>query len=189
MPPSWAALSYRVRLTPLCPTALPWYLLTPTCRYDMTGSQAHEAFVYNVARGRLDVYTFDTWNLHQCQCGYPQRGLDYCKEGWYRWSINAFAYLKNATRVQKGKVPKFDEPFIGVYPCVCLVCALCVPCVCLVCAMCVPCVCLVYAGACDNVCASSRKGVCIVARFGRLVRLSGQWHRGFESLHGVESFV
>ncbi len=30
-------------------------------RYDRTGSKAHEAFIHNVAMGRLDVYTFDLW--------------------------------------------------------------------------------------------------------------------------------
>ena len=33
--------------------------------HDGPGSQAHEAFIYNAARGRLDVYSFDLWNMHQ----------------------------------------------------------------------------------------------------------------------------
>ena len=41
--------------------------------YDDAGSVAHEAFVYNVAMGRLDTYTFDLWNLNQCQCGQVRR--------------------------------------------------------------------------------------------------------------------
>jgi hypothetical protein len=45
------------------------------------GSQSHEAFIYNVAMGRLDMYTFDIWNLNQCQCAYPQKGLDMCADG------------------------------------------------------------------------------------------------------------
>ncbi len=43
-----------------------------TCRgsnvYDFTGSQAHEAFIYNVAHGRLDAYGFDLWNMNECRC-------------------------------------------------------------------------------------------------------------------------
>ena len=82
--------------------------------FDMAGSMAHESFIYNAARGRLDVYTFDLWNLNQCQCAYPQPGMDMCKQGFYRWSINAFAYLPNATRQHSKYVPKFDEPFISM---------------------------------------------------------------------------
>jgi hypothetical protein len=49
--------------------------------YDITGSSSHEAFIYNAARGRLDMYTFDLWNMNQCQCAYPQKGLDMCVDG------------------------------------------------------------------------------------------------------------
>ncbi len=42
---------------------------------------SHEAFIYNVAMGRLDMYTFDLWNMNQCQCAYPQKGLDMCADG------------------------------------------------------------------------------------------------------------
>jgi hypothetical protein len=52
--------------------------------FDDVGSIAHEAFIYNVAMGRLDVYTYDIWNLNQCQCAYPQPGLDVCVDGFYR---------------------------------------------------------------------------------------------------------
>ena len=48
------------------------------------GSQSHEAFIYNVAMGRLDMYTFDIWNLNQCQCAYPQKGLDMCADGEFK---------------------------------------------------------------------------------------------------------
>ena len=82
--------------------------------YDQPGSKAHEAFIYNVARGRLDVYTFDVWNINQCQCAYPQKGLDICVEGYYRWSINAFVFLRNVTQKHKVPVPKFDEPAVGM---------------------------------------------------------------------------
>jgi hypothetical protein len=82
--------------------------------YDQPGSKAHEAFIYNVARGRLDTYTFDLWNLNQCQCAYGQPGLSMCKNGYYRWSINAFSYLRNVTKAHTVKIPKFDEPAIGM---------------------------------------------------------------------------
>ena len=49
--------------------------------YDITGASSHEAFIYNAARGRLDLYTFDIWNMNQCQCAYPQKGLDMCVGG------------------------------------------------------------------------------------------------------------
>ena len=81
--------------------------------YDTPGSQAHEAFVYNVAAGRLDVYAFDLWNMHHCRCGKPQPALDMCTNGFYRWSINAFAWTKGSV-TQKRPVPKFDEPEIGI---------------------------------------------------------------------------
>jgi hypothetical protein len=124
--------------------------------YDITGASSHEAFIYNAARGRLDLYTFDIWNMNQCQCAYPQKGLDMCVDGelakslllhdvyacadvhswtaltgvstvycgvrwpilhcagYYRWSINAFAYLRNVTAPHKKWVPVFDEPFISM---------------------------------------------------------------------------
>ncbi len=37
----------------------------------------------------------------------------YCA-GYYRWSINAFAYLRNVTAPHKKWVPVFDEPFISM---------------------------------------------------------------------------
>ena len=45
------------------------------------GSLSHESFIYNAAMGRLDMYSFDLWNLNQCQCAYPQKGLDMCSNG------------------------------------------------------------------------------------------------------------
>jgi hypothetical protein len=190
------------------------------------GSSSHEGFITNAAMGRLDMYAFDLWNLNQCQCAYPQQGLDMCTDGnaaattsvavpplhppspsllpvqtarlaltfpppphshllsvpwvgvavcertrencvpsrsvtarcggapgragaplarwgtvycssaavccvsrpallvsrttsidrpgYYRWSINAFAYLRNVTWAHKQWVPKFDEPFISM---------------------------------------------------------------------------
>ena len=46
--------------------------------HDTAGSQAHEAFVYNAARGRLDVYGFDIWNMHQVW-------LHWCDLPRYHW--------------------------------------------------------------------------------------------------------
>jgi hypothetical protein len=34
--------------------------------------------------------------------------------GYYRWSINAFSYLRNVTAPHKKWVPVFDEPFISM---------------------------------------------------------------------------
>ncbi len=48
---------------------------------DKPGSRMHEAFIYNAAQGRLDVYAFDMWNMHQCQCGRVQTNMRYCTEG------------------------------------------------------------------------------------------------------------
>ena len=62
----WRALCRRRAVFFICP---------------QTGSRAHEAFIYNAAKGRLDVYAFDLWNLNQCQCAYPQKGLDMCSNG------------------------------------------------------------------------------------------------------------
>jgi hypothetical protein len=49
---------------------------------DKPGSRMHEAFIYNAAQGRLDVYAFDMWNMHQCQCGRVQTNMRYCTEGY-----------------------------------------------------------------------------------------------------------
>ncbi len=49
---------------------------------DKPGSRMHEAFIYNAAQGRLDVYAFDVWNMHQCQCGRVQTNMRYCTEGY-----------------------------------------------------------------------------------------------------------
>ena len=81
---------------------------------DAVGSKAHEAFIYNAALGRLDVYTFDLWNMHQCQCSHPQEDLGMCLYGFYRWSINAFAYLRNVTARYNARTPKFDEPTVSI---------------------------------------------------------------------------
>jgi hypothetical protein len=34
--------------------------------------------------------------------------------GYYRWSINAFAYARNATALYDLPIPKFDEPAISM---------------------------------------------------------------------------
>ena len=41
-------------------------------------------------------------------------GLELCVDGFYRWSINAFSYLRNVTKEFKRRIPKFDEPFISI---------------------------------------------------------------------------
>jgi hypothetical protein len=82
--------------------------------HDAVGSKAHEAFVYNVALGRLDVYAFDLWNMHQCQCSHPQDDLGMCLYGFYRWSINAFSFVKNVTAQYSTRTPKFDEPTVSI---------------------------------------------------------------------------
>ncbi len=62
--------------------------------YDDVGSRTHEAFIYNAAMGRLDVYGFDLWNLNQCPCAYNQPGLDICVDGYYRYgALHATAAL------------------------------------------------------------------------------------------------
>jgi hypothetical protein len=82
--------------------------------YDTAGSQAHESFIYNVGRGRLDLYNFDLWNMNACRCGKPQERLNLCKEGFYRWAVNVFAYLREPTLKLGYKMPPFDEPVISV---------------------------------------------------------------------------
>jgi hypothetical protein len=52
----------------------------------------HESFIYNAANGRLDVYAFDIWNMNECKCADPQPAMDFCHNGFYRWSINAIAW-------------------------------------------------------------------------------------------------
>ena len=88
------------------------YIALPVVQVDGPGSKAHEAFMYNAALGRLDVYAFDLWNMHQCQCPQPQEDMGICLFGFYRWSINAFTYLRNVTSSYKARVPKFDEPTV-----------------------------------------------------------------------------
>ena len=34
--------------------------------------------------------------------------------GFYRWSINAFAFARNATAPYNSPIPKFDEPTISM---------------------------------------------------------------------------
>jgi hypothetical protein len=86
--------------------------------YDLMGSQAHEAFVYNIAMNRLDVYTFDVWNFNQCRCSRPQEGLEYSDEnGYYLWNANAIAFRRKDAIAKESwvyKVPSFDEPFISM---------------------------------------------------------------------------
>lgn len=99
-----------------CCRAVPiWYYGKNT--YDTMGSQAHEAFVYNVAMGRLDVYTFDVWDLNECRCGRPQEALEYCDDlGFYRWNINAIAWT--VRKVEEVPwlydIPSFDEPHVSM---------------------------------------------------------------------------
>lgn len=83
--------------------------------YEHMGSPAHEAFVYNIAHNRLDVYTFDVWNMNACRCAEPQENLLFCEEGYYRWNINAFAWTRNRTSEYKGTIPAFDEPVISMW--------------------------------------------------------------------------
>jgi hypothetical protein len=82
--------------------------------YDRAGSMSHEAFIYNAAVGRLDTYNFDVWNMHQCQCAVPQKGLQFCEAGYYRWAINAISFLHNVTSKFSKPIPKFDEPVISM---------------------------------------------------------------------------
>jgi hypothetical protein len=39
----------------------------------------------------------------------PQPGLDYCFEGFYRWSINAIAWTYNMSSKYGSRIPQFDE--------------------------------------------------------------------------------
>jgi hypothetical protein len=81
---------------------------------DRAGSQAHEAFIVNAAAGRLHVYQFDVWDMHQCRCGLPQEGLNMCLSGFYRWSINAIAFARNVSAKFTRRIPRFDEPAISI---------------------------------------------------------------------------
>jgi hypothetical protein len=82
--------------------------------YERPGSIAHESFIYNVAHGRLDAYTFDLWNMNQCLCADPQPSMDFCRDGFYRWSINAIAWTHNVSSQFGRSVPKFDEPAVSL---------------------------------------------------------------------------
>ena len=85
--------------------------------YNSVGSRSHEAFIWNVAAGRLDVYTFDLWDMHHCKCGLPQEGLGMCNtdNGFYRWSINGFVYeYRNVLDYLPKKTEAFDEPSVGM---------------------------------------------------------------------------
>jgi hypothetical protein len=35
--------------------------------FECVHACVQESFVYNIAMNRLDVYTFDTWNMNQCR--------------------------------------------------------------------------------------------------------------------------
>ena len=50
----------------------------------------------------------------QCQCPRPQQDFNLCRNGYYRWAINAFTYLHNVTMKGGQPVPEFDEPAISV---------------------------------------------------------------------------
>ena len=82
--------------------------------YDYPGALAHESFIYNVANGRLDAYAFDLWNMNQCKCAVPQPAMDFCSNGFYRWSINAIAWTHNTSSLFGSKVPSFDEPAVSM---------------------------------------------------------------------------
>ena len=83
--------------------------------WDTMGSPAHEGFIYNIANNRLDVYTFDVWNMNECRCPEPQEGYLYCdKEGYYRWGINAIAWTTETIKKFRGYVPPFDEPVVSM---------------------------------------------------------------------------
>ena len=83
--------------------------------YGRAGSLAHESFVFNIAvPGKLDMYNFDVWNLNQCQCKRPQPGMQYCRGGFPRWSINAFVFTRNVSQKLGRPVVDFDEPVVSM---------------------------------------------------------------------------
>jgi hypothetical protein len=83
--------------------------------YEGQGTTSHQSFVYNIAMNRLDMYTFDVWNLNQCRCAEPQQNYVYCNEdGYYRWGINALAFTRNVSKQYKWGTPAFDEPAVTV---------------------------------------------------------------------------
>lgn len=83
--------------------------------YDTMGSWVHEAFIYNVANNRLDVYGFDLWDNNQCRCGLPQEALNYCNDhGFYRWNVNVFSWIRKPWHdPQVYMVPTFDEIWVS----------------------------------------------------------------------------
>lgn len=77
------------------------------------GSQAHDAFLTNVALGRLDVYTYDLWNMHECGGGLPQFGMPDYNTSFRRWSINAIAFTRTRCK-SKILTRRDDEAFVSV---------------------------------------------------------------------------
>ncbi len=77
-------------------------------------SQEHESFIYNIAMNRLDVYTFDLWNMNECRCGKPQEALEYCDDlGYYRWNINVVSWMRKPGEYLY-HIPSFDEPHVSM---------------------------------------------------------------------------
>jgi len=80
---------------------------------DQHGNQAHEAFIINAAAGRLDVYTFDAWNINECRAGWGQPDMGPVFRGFVRWSINAYVYTRERLELDKYPVSGEDEPTIS----------------------------------------------------------------------------
>ena len=107
------------RFTTPPPRLGPFHFYFPTrCAsknvFDRVGITAHEAFIFNAARGRLDVYNFDVWNMHQCQCVDPQPHLKFCTAGFPRWTINAITFTRNVSARFGSPIPPFDEPVVSI---------------------------------------------------------------------------
>jgi hypothetical protein len=81
--------------------------------YEDMGAPEHEAFVYNVAMNKLQVYAFDIWNMNGCRCAEKQDGFDLCDErGYYRWDPNAISWLYAKSSKFPHRLPNYEIPFV-----------------------------------------------------------------------------
>ena len=56
---------------------------------NMTFAQ-HESFFRHQQAGTLHKYMYPVWDMNACACDRPQKGMEQCNNGWYRWCMNFF---------------------------------------------------------------------------------------------------
>lgn len=111
----WPVLGYNNNSVPLFDEEDVVGMLWGSQADNFRASQAHEAFITNVAMGRLDVYTYDHWNMHECIGARPQAGIFpiHSEDGNNRWSINAMAWMRSRVAAYPA-MPPDDEPTISI---------------------------------------------------------------------------